>query len=148
MCPAGTSELPREVLPGGIRIDGEYFPAGTVVGTARWADSFNKEVYGDADIFRPERWIVGDRNTPDDVSKIKAAFQPFSIGPFSCVGMNFAMQELLLMVTKTVYRLEIRLAPGNTLRASNDKEPLFQIRDAYTSVKNGPILQLRKQTCS
>jgi len=146
MCPAGTSELPREVLPGGIRIDNEFYPAGTVVGTARWADGYNTEVYGrDARVFRPERWIADASNSPEDVLRLKAVFQPFSQGPFNCAGMNFAMQELMLMVAKTVHRLEFRLAPGYE-QAKEENVPLFQLRDAYISVKDGPMMQFRRRS--
>ena len=34
LAPAGLSEFPRQVLPGGIKIDGTFFPPGTTVGTA------------------------------------------------------------------------------------------------------------------
>lgn len=34
--PSGPCDLPREVLSGGIRIQGEYYPEGTIVGTVPW----------------------------------------------------------------------------------------------------------------
>jgi cytochrome P450 len=145
MCPAGTSELPREVLAGGMYIDSAYYPEGTVVGTARWADGFNQELYGDADIFRPERWIVGNGNTQDNVTHIRTAFQPFSVGPFNCAGTKFALQELMLMVAKTVHRLEFRIAPGSTLGEGGGTVPQFQLKDAYISIKDGPMMQFRKR---
>lgn len=42
LSPSGPCEFPREVLPGGIRIDGEYYPPGTIVGTAPWVNSRNE----------------------------------------------------------------------------------------------------------
>ncbi|KAF2110988.1 cytochrome P450 [Lophiotrema nucula] len=75
IAPAGLSELPREVLPGGITSDGEFFPPGTVVGTAFWTDGRNKGVYGDdVEVLRPERWIPSEDNPAEEVSRIKAAF--------------------------------------------------------------------------
>ncbi|KAJ4302829.1 hypothetical protein N0V90_001720 [Kalmusia sp. IMI 367209] len=110
MSPAGLSELPRQVLPGGTEIDGEHFPENTIVGTAAWCDGFNDEVYGDAAVYRPERWLVGDTNSAEDIARIRANFHPFSIGPHNCAGTNFALQELMLVVAKTVHRFDIRLA--------------------------------------
>ncbi|KAF4582168.1 benzoate 4-monooxygenase cytochrome P450 [Ophiocordyceps camponoti-floridani] len=79
LTPAGASEHPREVLKGGIRIANEFYPAGTIVGTVPWADSRNAEIYGDADTFRPERWIVDEEKgtTKEQVSRLKANFHPF-----------------------------------------------------------------------
>lgn len=39
----------------------KYFPGGAVVGVNTWVAHYNKDVFGaDADVFRPERWLVGD----------------------------------------------------------------------------------------
>lgn len=71
--PAGPSELPREVLPGGTTIEGEHYPAGIIVGTPNWAMGRNEEQYGDAFTFRPERWIVSNEldslNPEEDVRR-------------------------------------------------------------------------------
>jgi cytochrome P450 len=140
--PAGLSELPREVLAGGMVIDDEYIHEGVVVGTSRYSDNNNEEVFGDPEVFRPERWIPGDGNFPEEVSRIRANFYPFSIGPFNCIGTNFALQELMLMVAKTVYRLDFRLAPGTK---KGNGAPEMDLKDAYITVKNGPVLQFRRR---
>lgn len=77
-------------------IDGEYFSEDTMVCTAAWCDVNNDEVYGDAAIFRLERWVE------EEAERIKTNFHPFSIGPHNCAGTNFFLLELLLMVAKTV----------------------------------------------
>lgn len=153
MVPAGPSELPRQVLPGGTVIAGERFPADTIVGTAAWCDGFNDDVYGDAAVFRPERWIVDEDNVAEEVARIRANFHPFSIGPFNCAGMKFAMQEVMLVVAKTVWRFEMRLAAGweggegrrHRRRVGEREMPVFQVGDAYVTVKEGPVVQFRKR---
>jgi cytochrome P450 len=153
MSPAGLSELPRQVLPGGTIIDGEHFPKDTVVGTAAWCDGLNDKVYGDAVVYRPERWLVSETNTVADVARMRANFHPFSIGPHNCAGTNFAIQELMLVVAKTVHRFDFRLesewAKGAGLRHSRvvgeKKVPHFQLRDAYITVRDGPVLQFRRR---
>ncbi|RDA94354.1 hypothetical protein CP533_3784 [Ophiocordyceps camponoti-saundersi (nom. inval.)] len=154
LTPSGTSELPREVLPGGIQIKGEHYPAGTIVGTVPWADSRNQDVFGDAHVFRPERWIVDEATgvTKDDVSRIRANFHPFLSGPGSCIGKNLALAEIYITVARTLHRLDVRRAPGSTLgggapelgwgaRDSNQ----MQLRDAYLSLRQGPEVQFRKR---
>ena len=153
MSPAGLSELPRTVLRGGITIDGEFYPEGITVGTAGWADNRNAQVYGDPEIFRPERWLISKDNTAEQVSQIKANFHPFSIGPHNCAGMSFALQELMLVVAKTIYKLEFRLAPewarGEGARhtsSMNGKDvPCFHLQDAFIVERDGPVLQFRKR---
>ena len=56
LMPAVPCELPREVFPGGLLIMGEYYPKGTIVGTAQWVYSCSTDDYDDnADKFRPGR---------------------------------------------------------------------------------------------
>lgn len=153
MSPAGLSELPRQVLPGGTTIDDEFFPAGTIVGTAIWADGRNPEIYGDTEIYRPERWIVSDDNPAESVLRIKSNFHPFSIGPHNCAGTTFALQQLMLVAAKTVHRLEFRLAPqwakGEGMRhrrmVDGKEVPHFQLADAFITARDGPMVQFRKR---
>lgn len=156
LTPSGPCELPREVLPGGIQIKGEYYPPGTILGTVPWANSRNREVYGDPEVFRPERWIVDEESTgvtEEDVRRIKANFHPFSNGPGSCIGKNLAVMEMLITLARTIFRLDIRRAPGSTLGGgapelgwgARDKKQ-FHLTDAYISLRQGPEVQFRKRT--
>lgn len=75
------------------------------------------------------------------------------MGPFNCVGMNFALQEVLLMVGKIVHRLEFRLVVGTAMderqsTRSDQIVPLFQVQDALSSVRDGPMLQSKKRNSS
>lgn len=151
---AGPSELPREVLAGGINIKGKHYPAGTVVGTSSWCDSRNQEVYGDPEVFRPERWIVDEANgvTQEDVARAKANFNPFSAGPGHCVGKVFAISEILVAVARTIYRLEVRRAPGSTVGGGDpslgwaERNPaVMSLRDAFITLRDGPEVQFRER---
>ncbi|KAI0859874.1 benzoate 4-monooxygenase cytochrome P450 [Xylaria cubensis] len=154
LTPAGLCEFPREVLPGGILIKGEYYPEGTIVGTSNWANSYNQEVYGDAGVFRPERWIVNESCgiTKEEVTRIRRNFNPFSSGPFNCVGKNLAMAEMMIVVARTLYLFEIRRAPGSTLGGGRSDlgadENQFQLTDAYISIRHGPEVQFRRRPAS
>ncbi len=152
MTPAGPSELARIVLPGGLQVDGEFLPEGSCVGTAGWSNGFNDENYGDSNTYRPERWIVDEENgvTAESVAYAKSCFHPFSAGPGNCVGQNLAMLEMLLVIARTLYRMDVRLAPGSTLGEGavelgwgRRNKNQFQLEDAYISVRHGPMLQFR-----
>lgn len=154
MTPVGTSEFPRTILPGGQEIDGEIYPEGINVGTNSWAYGRNDQVYGDATIYRPERWIVDEANgiTAESVAQIKSSSHPFSAGPGNCVGQNLAILEMLLITARTLYRMDVRLAPGSTLGEGTaelgwgrrDKNQ-FQVEDGYVALKHGPMVQFRKR---
>ena len=62
MRPAVGLNISRLVPPGGAEIDGVKLPAGTEVAVNAWVLHRDRDVFGeDADIFRPERWIEGDK---------------------------------------------------------------------------------------
>lgn len=154
MTPTGPCESPREVLEGGMLIRGEYYPPGTIVGTPPWCGSRNEEVYGDAGVYRPERWIVDEENgvTRESISRLKANFHPFLSGPGSCVGKNLALNELLVTVARTLHRLDIRRAPGSTLGCGSPElgwgardKTQFQLGDAYISLREGPEIQFKRR---
>lgn len=81
--------LPREVLHGGIIIDGELIPAGTVVGVPHYAIHHNPVYYPCPFGYRPERWIPNKNDfetNSQDFAAAQSAFCPFSIGPRGCIG--------------------------------------------------------------
>lgn len=101
LTPSGPCELPREVLPGGLIVMGNYHPPGTIVGTVPWANSRSRDHYGDAEVFRPERWIADDTNSKEEVARLRYGFHPFSSGPGSCVGQKVAMAEMMIIIART-----------------------------------------------
>lgn len=152
--PAGPSELPREVLPGGTIIDGEHFPAGVIVGTPNWAMGRNEEHYGDAYTFRPERWIVSEEletfNPEEDVRKLRRGLHTFLKGPGDCVGQKLAMLQMSLVIARTLWRMDVRLAPGTDVGAGDAKlgwglrDPRqYVLGDAYIALHSGPLVQVR-----
>ena len=59
--PSIPSILPREVLPGGIVVDGEWLPEGTDVGVPHYAIHHDERYFPDSFTYKPERWIGRDR---------------------------------------------------------------------------------------
>ncbi|PSN69578.1 cytochrome P450 [Corynespora cassiicola Philippines] len=88
--------LPR-VSPGSV-VSGHYVPAGTIVGTHMWSVKHSPKYWHDPNSYRPERWI--GEGFGDD----KSAFNPFSLGPRVCLGINLAYLELRIILAKMVWK--------------------------------------------
>jgi cytochrome P450 len=152
--------LPREVLTGGMTINGEAVPAGTVVGTPHYAIHHNAEYYPDPFSFIPERWVAGSSFGKggravgeDDVARAQSAFCPFSIGPRGCIGKGLAYVEMMTTLARVVFMYDLRRAAGvvDPGEGSEDAEwgrhrpGEFQLEDTFTSLKDGPMVQFRKR---
>ncbi|EHK97881.1 putative Cytochrome 67 [Glarea lozoyensis 74030] len=101
--------LPREVLAGGLEIDGHHIPAGTVVGVPHYAIHHNPSYYPDPFTFNPDRWIAeSPAETKDTVALAQSAFCPFSVGPRGCIVINFGENLEDIFVAKIVPFFEPR----------------------------------------
>ena len=151
--------LPREVLAGGMTIDGESIPEGIVVGTPHYAIHHNAEYYPMPFSYTPERWMVGAQHpvtgytmTDVDVSRAQSAFCPFSIGPRGCIGKGLAYVEMMTTMARVLYLYDVRRAvdvvdPGEGregLEWGRHRPSEFQLFDTFTSMKDGPMLEFRK----
>jgi len=153
--------LPREVLPGGILIDGHQFPAGTVVGVPHYALHHKEEYFPDPWAFRPGRWIVaseggeeGGEGTPQSVALAREAFCPFSVGPRGCVGKGMAYLELSVALARVVWLFDFRLTTGGSgdvglgegrpdAEWGRHRRGEYQLFDAFVSMKDGPLVEFR-----
>ncbi|POR36963.1 Isotrichodermin C-15 hydroxylase [Tolypocladium paradoxum] len=151
--------LPREVLPGGITIDGQALPPGTVVGTPHYAIHHNEAYYPVPYGYAPERWLCGEVNpltgkqtTEDDAARAQGAFCPFSIGPRGCIGKGLAYAEMSTTLARTLYLYDLRRAVGVVdpgegrpdLEWGRHRESEFQLIDTFTSAKKGPVVEFRR----
>ncbi|KAI9781242.1 MAG: hypothetical protein M1816_002425 [Peltula sp. TS41687] len=153
LAPAGPCEMSRTVLPGGQMIDGDFYPEGIVVGRSGWATGRNDE-FGDPHVYRPERWIENEEAgvTAEAIKHLRNMVHPFIAGPTNCVGQNLAMLELLTTTARTLYRMDLRVAPGSTLGEGapelgwgrRDKNQ-YQLDDAFIYLRQGPMLQFKKR---
>jgi len=152
----GPSEFEREVLAAGAVIDGEFYPGGTIVGTPSWALFRNELTFGDASTFRPERWIPSQGpdslNTEDDVLRLRRGFHPFQKGAGMCLGVNIAYLQMSVTVARTLLRMDVRIAPGNTLGGGSEKlgwgqrDPRqYVLRDAFIAERDGPMVQFKRR---
>jgi len=88
-------------------LEGYHFPAGTVVILSQWVIHNLPDVWGDPEVFRPERW------QPEEAQKIpQGAFFPFGMGPRICIGMPFAEMETRLLLATILQQYTPELVPG------------------------------------
>lgn len=106
--------LPRVVPHGGEMMDGLYVPAGTTVGVNHLATYRSERNFHRPSDFVPERWLAGCDESEEAKpleADIKAAFQPFSVGPRSCLGKNLARAEMRMILTRLLWRFDLELMP-------------------------------------
>ncbi|HEX4603454.1 MAG TPA: cytochrome P450 [Candidatus Angelobacter sp.] len=59
----------------------------------------------DPDVFRPERFAP-----ENSAARPRYAYLPFGAGPRTCIGLNFAMTEILVALTLLLQRFRLKLA--------------------------------------
>ncbi|KAF1940971.1 cytochrome P450 [Clathrospora elynae] len=152
MTPPVAGALPRQVLPGGMDIDGHQIPAGVDVGVPIYAIHHNPDYFPQPFDYIPERWFSDPSANPlhDSLAAAQSAYNPFSIGPRGCIGKGLAYVELTVTIARVLFLYDLRLAPGTTLGAGNkdlevgrNRSKEYQIKDVFASKKDGPVLQFR-----
>jgi len=98
---------PKDSVLGPIKI-----PAGTGIQCDIISMCFDPAIWGDPEVFRPERWFA------ENVTKEqRGAWIPFSYGPRICIGMNFSLVEQKIFLVKLLKQFkEIKLAPGAEIK--------------------------------
>ena len=98
--PPAPSTLPR-VSPGAI-VDGNYIPAGVIVGVTTYALHRSSKYWQDPNKFRPERWLEGSEYEDD-----RNAFKPFSLGTRGCIGINLAYLEMKIAICRLLWEFDL-----------------------------------------
>jgi len=92
-----------------IMLKGYLIPKGTVLMASYYYMHLSEEYWGeDAKEFVPERWL-------DKTRVPKDGFYPFSAGSRNCIGQNFALLEMRLIIASLVRRYRILDIPGQAL---------------------------------
>ncbi|RYO91163.1 hypothetical protein DL766_000129 [Monosporascus sp. MC13-8B] len=99
--PANSQGLPRRSP--GIEVDGHFVPEGTEFHVSPRAMTHDTRYCHEPYVFKPEPWI------DPDCKDVKAASQPFSMGPRACIGKNFAYAQMSLELAKLIYAYDMEL---------------------------------------
>jgi cytochrome P450 len=88
----------------------------TAIMIAPWVIHRHRKLWDAPDYFRPERFTPGLREKIN-----RFAYLPFGGGPRICIGMAFAMQEAIIILSTIAQRYRLELMPGQKV------EPLARI---------------------
>jgi cytochrome P450 len=103
--PAVVRKAKRAMKVGGITV-----PEGVMVAPAIYLTHRRRDVWGDPEAFRPERFL----ERKGDVYEL----YPFGGGTRRCLGMAFALYEMRIVLAEVIHRATLRLAPAATFRGA------------------------------
>jgi cytochrome P450 len=93
-------------------IGGFDIPRGSMVALVPYVTHRHPAVWQQPDAFDPERFA------PERAAeRPKGAYFPFLGGPHQCIGNEFAMLEMQMIVAMVLSRFDLDLVPGETVRA-------------------------------
>ena len=92
----GRTSKQEVILPGGYRLE-----PGSVVIPAIYSIHTHPDLWQDPLKFNPDRW-----DTDDVKNRRRCAYVPFAHGPRGCIGFNFALQEVKIVLSELVFRYE------------------------------------------
>lgn len=103
--PVLATPIERKVPQGGITIAGIFLPEGTAVGCLQSALHQNPDVFGgDANLFRPERWLEADASR---LKIMDAAHMGFSRGRRVCIGQHIAVMQIKKVLAALVMGFDV-----------------------------------------
>ncbi|EMR85284.1 putative cytochrome p450 protein [Botrytis cinerea BcDW1] len=109
----GRTALADVIIPGGYRI-----PKGSIMIIAIHHIHNNPKVWDSPADFDPDRW-----NTEKVKNRHKTSYVPFAAGPRMCIGFNFALQEVRVILSMLVYRYEFEKTGNEPV----EYDPEFQL---------------------
>ena len=139
--------MAREVLTGGLEVDGHLFPEGVEIGTPHYALHHDKKYFPEPFLYKPERWLADEGL---EISKAQSAFCAFSIGARGCIGKTMAYHELMIVIGRVLYEFEIKLDDRSELQERSEtwkgyrqRADEYQLYDTFSSKSTGPRVRFR-----
>ncbi|KAJ6552794.1 benzoate para-hydroxylase [Mycena capillaripes] len=99
--------LPRLVPVGGMTFLGQSIPAGTEISVPAFTIQHYDDIWGDPDVFRPERWL----ESPEKRKYLSRYLLTFGKGPRACVSAyasHIVIRTQLILAT-VIHRYNIEL---------------------------------------
>jgi cytochrome P450 len=138
--------LQREVLKGGIAIDGHHIPKGVDVGVPHHVIMRNGDYFDDPWIYDPRRWISAESNE-NSIARGRSAFCAFGLGPTGCVGKMWAMIEMKLTLAQLVFRYDMQMVIPDDVKRLSSVERLRrrdrESTDRFVVTSQGPYVKFR-----
>lgn len=103
MCPSVWNS--ERVAIEDVVVDGTSISSGTKVIVSSLAVHRDKDVFEDPDSFKPERWF-------ENKELSKGEYFPFLFGKRQCIGKEFALMEIRVLLTKIAKTFKIELVDG------------------------------------
>jgi cytochrome P450 len=166
MNPPKASSLPRQVLKGGVTIDGTLFPQGVTLGVPLYVLQHDEAYFPEPWEYIPERWIVdeagGKGRSVEEVAGARSAYAPFLIGPMNCIGKNMSYIALKLAIAHLLWRCDIRIAGGGAGELTGGgregkvdgeegeyegrrRRNEYQMQDWILGFRDGPEIEVRER---
>ncbi|XP_056413016.1 ultra-long-chain fatty acid omega-hydroxylase isoform X2 [Hyla sarda] len=91
--------------------DGKVIPKGNISLISIYGTHHNPLIWPNPEVYDPYRF------DPDSTQERSPhAFVPFSAGPRNCIGQNFAMAEMKVVLALTLLNFNVTLDPNKTVR--------------------------------
>lgn len=91
-------------------VGGYRIPKGSYVLVVPWVMHRHPKLWDDPEVFDPDRFL------PErEKERSRFTFFPFGGGPRQCIGNQFALMELVLVLATLLQRVRLDLAPGHSL---------------------------------
>ena len=103
-------------------INGYYIPKGSMM------VAFIHGIHHDPDIWeKPEQFIPERFSKERKKERHNLAYMPFGAGPRLCIGNNFALMEMQLILAKMLRQFDFEVLPDQSI----EKQPLITLRPRY-----------------
>ena len=90
-----------------LRLGDYFFPKGAILAVSPMATGRNEKYFDEPLEYRPERWTREfERQLP------KGAYIPFAAGPRVCLGKQFAMMEMKIILGTLIQNVDINILDG------------------------------------
>ncbi|KAK8199628.1 cytochrome P450 monooxygenase [Phyllosticta capitalensis] len=136
---AAPGSLPRTHPTSPTTLAGFTVPAGVTVSTQAWSLHRDASAYPNPESFEPERWLEqqpGSTSPAPSFPTSATHFQPFGVGPRTCLGLHLAMMEL-------------RVAMARFLAAFGERAGLAKdMSDEEMEVVNFFLIRPKGERCS
>ena len=86
-------------------VGGRHVPAGTLAIISPWLVHRRADLWPEPEVFRPERFLDGTART---------GYLPFGQGPRLCIGREFALGEMVVVLAELLREHRIDVPPGWT----------------------------------